>query len=111
MIEYVLPFGLLIFLIMILLMLNMQNKKNNIESFSNSSSTYLYPIKGLQSICAKENLKPSYMPKACYVDGNLNSYANCKCEDESGNCKICYEEIKKDSKNANTVYDASANFD
>ena len=51
------------------------------------------------------------MPKACYVDGNLNSYANCKCEDENGNCKICYEEIKKDSKNANTVYDASAKFD
>jgi hypothetical protein len=51
------------------------------------------------------------MPKACYVNGNLNSYANCKCEDENGNCKICYDEIKKDSKNANTVYDASAKFD
>lgn len=111
MIEYMLPLGLLLFLIIILIMLNMQDKKIINESFSNKSDQYLYPIKGLQSICAKDNLKPSFMPKACYVDGNLNSYANCKCEDESGNCKICYEEIKKDSKNANTVYDASANFD
>jgi hypothetical protein len=110
MIQYIIPFGLLIFLIIILI-ISTQNKKIINESFSNKSDPYLYPIKGLQSICAKDNLKPSFMPKACYVDGNLNSYANCKCEDESGNCKICYKEIKKDSKNASTVYDASANFD
>lgn len=67
----------------------------------------LYPIRGLQAICAKEGLKPSFMPKACYVDDNLNSYANCKCEDSKGNCKICYPEIKKDSKNSNVVYDAN----
>lgn len=113
MIQYMIPFGLLIFLVIILFIvnINIQNKKIFNESFSNKSDPYLYPIKGLQSICAKNNLKPSFMPKACYVDGNLNSYANCKCEDENGNCKICYEEIKKDSKNANTVYDASAKFD
>ncbi len=46
------------------------------------------------------------MPKACYIDGKMNSYANCKCEDEKGNCKICYPEIKKDSKNASVVYNA-----
>jgi len=67
----------------------------------------LYPIRGLQAICAKEGLKPSFMPKACYVDDILNSYANCKCEDSKGNCKICYPEIKKDSKNSNVVYDAN----
>lgn len=106
-----LPLGLLIFLILMLLMINKENKIKINESFTNKSDIYLYPIKGLQSICAKENLKPSFMPKACYIDGNLNSYANCKCEDEYGNCKICYDEIKKDSKNANTVYDASGNFE
>jgi len=67
----------------------------------------LYPIRGLQAICAKEGLKPSFMPKACYVGDILNSYANCKCEDSKGNCKICYPEIKKDSKNSNVVYDAN----
>jgi hypothetical protein len=83
------------------------------ESFSNINEEdhlndkYLYPIKGLQNICSKKNLFPSFMPKACYVDGNLNSYSNCKCEDEKGNCKICYPEIKKDSSNANVIYDAS----
>jgi hypothetical protein len=77
-----------------------ENKKKEIKG------NYLYPIKGLSSICAKENLKPSFMPKACYVDGILNSYANCKCEDKYGNCKICYETIIKDTKNSSVVYDA-----
>lgn len=81
--------------------------KNNISEEEILNDKYLYPIKGLQNICAKDNLFPSFMPKACYVNGNLNSYSNCKCEDENGNCKICYPEIKKDSKNANVVYDAS----
>ena len=47
------------------------------------------------------------MPKACYVDGNLNNYSNCKCQDDKGNCKICYPEIKKDSKNSSIVYNAN----
>ena len=80
------------------------------ESFSNNTDPYLYPIKGLQPICAQENLKPSYMPKACYIDGKLNSYANCKCEDENGNCKICYDTIKRDSNNSSVVYDSSSQF-
>jgi hypothetical protein len=44
------------------------------------------------------------MPKACYIDGVLNSYANCECEDDNGNCKICYPTIKKDSNNSSVVY-------
>ena len=83
---------------------------NNIEEKDNLNDKYLYPIKGLQSICSKDNLLPSFMPKACYVNGKLNSYANCKCEDEKGNCKICYSEIKKDSSNASVVYDAKTGF-
>jgi hypothetical protein len=47
------------------------------------------------------------MPKACYVDGKLNSYAKCKCEDKDGNCKICYDTIVKDSKNSSVVYNAN----
>lgn len=73
-------------------------------SNKNDSDRYLYPIKGLQKICAKEGLKPSYMPKACYIDGKLNSYANCKCEDKNGECKICYPTIQKDSKNSSVIY-------
>jgi len=83
--------------------LNMQNISDN-KHFNNS---YLYPTKKLSGICKEQGLKPSYMPKACYIDGNLNSYANCKCEDEKGNCKICYPEIKKDSKNSSVVYNAT----
>ena len=75
------------------------------ESFSNPNG--LYPIRGLQNECSSLNLNPSFMPKACYVDGNLNNYSNCKCQDDKGNCKICYPEIKKDSKNSSIVYNAN----
>jgi hypothetical protein len=105
--EYIIPFTLIIILIIVLIIVlyYFKNYKNIQESFENNDQ-YLYPIKGLSNICKKENLYPSYMPKACYVDGELNSYANCKCEDEKGNCKICYPTIKKDSKNASVVYNA-----
>jgi len=109
--QYLIPFILLIILILILLYIFYFKKYNlNIESFSNNDKLndgYLYPVRGLQNICAKDNLKPSFMPKACYVDGVLNSYANCKCEDKEGNCKICYDTIKKDNKNSNIVYNAN----
>jgi hypothetical protein len=96
--------------ILILIIVLLFCKKNSYESFDNktgTSSDYLYPVKKLSGICAKEGLKPSYMPKACYVNGKMDSYANCKCEDDKGNCKICYPDIKKDSKNASVVYNAS----
>ena len=100
--------------ILILIIILLFCKKNYYESFDNkindttgTTSDYLYPIKKLTPICSKEGLKPSYMPKACYVDGKMNSYANCKCEDDKGNCKICYPDIKKDSKNASVVYNAT----
>jgi hypothetical protein len=102
--KYVLTI-ILSFFIIILFLLIFYNKKEK-EHFSD----YLYPIKGLEKICSKENLKPSYMPKACYVNEELNSYANCKCEDKNGNCKICYDTIKKDSKNSSIVYNANDVF-
>jgi hypothetical protein len=100
---------ILIIIIIILLPKKINYSFNYKESFDNLNDGYLYPIKGLQPICEKEGLKPSYMPKACYIDGNLNSYANCKCEDKYGNCKICYDTIKKDDKGSNVVY-YSQNF-
>jgi hypothetical protein len=98
-------FFLLLFIILFFSILFLLKQKSY-ESFSNKNDNYLYPIKGLQSICEKDNLKPSFMPKICYVNGVLNSYANCKCEDEKGNCKICYDKIIKDSKNSNVIYNA-----
>ena len=98
---------IIITVISIVIIICLSYKYKTIEAFSNNDKLndgYLYPIRGLQSICSKDGLKPSFMPKACYVDGELNSYANCKCEDKNGNCKICYDTIKKDSKNSSVVY-------
>jgi hypothetical protein len=98
--------GILILILVLLLL-----KVNIYESFDNQIKSepenYLYPVKKLSGICAKDGLKPSYMPKACYIDGKMNTYANCKCEDDKGNCKICYPEIKKDSKNSSVVYNST----
>jgi len=104
---------IIVIIIIIIIILLLFMKKNEYESFiginyskTKNDTSYLYPTKGLQEICAKQNLRPSYMPKACYVNGDLNSYANCKCEDKEGNCKICYPTIKKDSNNSSVVYQA-----
>lgn len=100
-------FSIILILLIIILLWIIYNKKY--ENFQNqednqNNNQYLYPIKKLQPICKKEGLKASYMPKACYVDGVMNSYANCKCEDEKGNCKICYPTIERDTKNSSVIY-------
>jgi hypothetical protein len=89
-------------------------RNNNSEYFSNKNKkgksenkNYLYPVTKLGSICAKNNLQPSFMPKSCYVNGVLDSYANCMCEDINGNCKVCYPKIVKNSKNSSVVYNAN----
>lgn len=96
---------LILLLLIVILLRHFMIKYYRIESFSNPNG--LFPIRGLQSECSVLNLNPSFMPKACYVDGNLNNYSNCKCEDNKGNCKVCYPEIKKDSKNSSVVYNAN----
>jgi hypothetical protein len=101
--EYII--ALILFILLLIVLFLIMYNENIEESFSNNDS-YLYPVTGLSKICEEEDLYPSYMPKVCYMDGNLNSYANCKCEDKKGNCKICYPTIKKDSNNANVVYNA-----
>jgi hypothetical protein len=103
--ELIIPLILFFILIGLLIIIRTIRKTIMKESFANDNN-YLYPIKGLSLICKKDNLLPSYMPKACYIDGKLNSYANCKCEDPLGNCKICYPSIEKDSHNASVIYSA-----
>ena len=109
---------LIIFLVAVLSYLNIvepfandnaENLGNELTKFDNEEpkGPYLFPTRKLQGECEKEGLKPAFMPKTCFVDGTLNEYSNCKCEDENGNCKICYGEIKKDTKNANVVYNAN----
>ena len=102
---------IIIFMIFIILIINNYYNtcdiRDTYDYFTNNNDNYLYPIKGLTSICAKDNLLPSYMPKACYIDGNMNSYANCKCQDKEGNCKICYDNIKKDDNNSSIIYNAN----
>ena len=95
-------FSIFLFIILV------RKNSGRIEKFS--SDNYLYPIANTK--CG--NLKASYMPKSCYVDGKLDPYSNCKCEDEFGNCKICYPKIDhsntKEDSNAEAIYDASENF-
>jgi hypothetical protein len=105
---------IILIIIVICLIKRIIDKKHNIESFSNIieednelNDKYLYPLTGLTDICAKSDLLPSYMPKICYVDGKMNNYANCKCEDKDGNCKICYDTITKDSNNAVKIYSSN----
>lgn len=101
---------LLLLIILIIFLSMARHNQINCENFKNKDDTYLYPIKGLEPICSEENLFPSYMPKSCYVDNVLDSYANCKCEDINGNCRICYPTIVKDSKNSSVVYNADVGF-
>ena len=99
----------LFLLIILIIFLSIIRNNQNKEYFSNNDN-YLYPIKKLASVCEEEGLYPSYMPKACYLDGKLNSYANCKCEDKEGTCKICYPTIVKDSSNSSVIYNANVGF-
>jgi hypothetical protein len=96
----------IILILLLLIIIFFLNYNQRYDFFSNSNK-YLYPTQDLSEICSKENLYPSFMPKACYVDGNLNSYANCKCEDKDGNCKKCYDTIKKNNNETNIVYNAN----
>jgi len=47
------------------------------------------------------------MPKICYVDGKMNSYANCKCEDDRGICKICYPTIERNKSESKVIFDST----
>jgi len=81
-----------------------ENKKNNKD---NKNKIYLFPTKGLQQICEEKGLIPAYGPTGCFINGEYDPYANCKCRDkETGECKICYDNIKEDERTSTVVYNA-----
>ena len=102
---------LILFIIWVIIFIGANTilSKRHVERFENGaegvSQKYLYPIKGLTDECSSQNLRPAYMPQICYVDGKLNSYANCKCQDKDGNCKICYDTLQNDKQGPYVVYD------
>lgn len=90
-------------------------KKRNSESFANNNAdttknqytfdnNYLYPVKGLGGQCQKFGLMPSFMPQICSINGVVNSFANCMCQDKNGVCMKCYPELKKYNKQSFTIY-------
>jgi hypothetical protein len=100
-------------LIIIILLVLIYHKKKDIENFtsSNDSSNYLFPTRDLQGICEEEyNLYPAYGATQCMENGKPNPYANCKCADEFGTCKVCYPTQKKYESGSNVVYDATNSF-
>mgnify|MGYP000988883111 CR=1 FL=1 len=104
---------ILIFIFVLFLLLdgyyNQENYKNkNMKNEKNKNNkNYLFPIKGLGKECDDDDLKPAYMPTVCEIDGEINSYANCKCVDKkTGVCKVCYPEIKKDANSRSVIYNA-----
>ena len=116
----IIPFILLFLLIMILLYVKYLNdRREYIESFINESlieeriekinDTYLYPTCDLEAECAKDGLKPAFMPTICQIGDTINAYANCKCIDNDGKCKMCYPDIKRDMTHASVIYDAYPN--
>jgi len=75
------------------------------------NNNYLYPIKGLSNQCQKLGFIPSYMPQICSIDGVVNSYANCMCQDKDGNCKKCYPELQKYNKGAHVIYNNNVSME
>jgi hypothetical protein len=67
-------------------------------------NNYLYPVKGLGGQCQKLGLRPAYMPQICSINGVVNNFANCMCQDKNGVCMKCYPELKKYNKQSFTIY-------
>ncbi len=66
---------------------------------------YLFPTKNLTKICAEKGLKPAFGPTSCFKDGKYDPYANCQCLDkQTGECKVCYPDIKKDETSSSVIY-------
>ena len=102
-------------LVIIILLVLIYHKKKDIENFTSNNDKddkdYLYPTRDLQEICKKEyNLFPAYGATQCMENGKPNPYANCKCADEFGECKVCYPTEKKYESGSNVVYDATNSF-
>lgn len=100
---------------------NSQNTSNNLNNASNYESNntnpytinnnYLYPVQGLSGQCEKIGLKPAFMPQICSINGVVNSYANCMCQDKEGNCQKCYPELEKYNKASHVIYNDNVSME
>jgi predicted Holliday junction resolvase-like endonuclease len=80
----------LVLMIIILLVL-IYHKKKDIENFTSKDDK-------------------DYLATQCMENGKPNPYANCKCADKFGTCKVCYPTEKKYESGSNVVYDATNSF-
>lgn len=98
----------LIIIFILLIVLYYQVKLSYKEYFINPNNiAYLKSVQNIPNECLNKGLNPTYMPKVCYVNGVLDSYANCKCEDNNGNCKVCFPPILKYEKNSEMIYNSN----
>jgi hypothetical protein len=100
----------ILLIIAIILFVLIYNKKTSIENFANND--YLYPVQDLQEICKKEyNLKPAYGGELCIENDKPNVFANCKCTDSSGVCKVCYPTEEKYKTGGSVIYNSDVEFE
>lgn len=102
----------LLIIVAIILFVLIYNKKESIENFANNDdNNYLYPVRDLQEICKREyNLKPAYGGELCIENDKPNVFANCKCTDSSGVCKVCYPTEEKYKTGGNVIYNSDVEF-
>ena len=99
---------IILFVIIIVLLILIYYKKKEVEYFDNNNDNYLYPVRDLQEICKKDyNLLPAFGAELCMNGDKPNPYANCKCVDKAGDCKVCYDTEKRFEQGSNVVYDSS----
>jgi hypothetical protein len=99
---------IILFVIIIVLLILIYYKKKEVEYFDNNNDNYLYPVRDLQEICKKDyNLLPAFGAELCMNGDKPNPYANCKCVDKAGDCKVCYDTEKRFEQGANVVYDSN----
>jgi tRNA U54 and U55 pseudouridine synthase Pus10 len=83
-------------------------KNTNLAPLDNN---YLYPVCKLTDQCRTAGLRPALSPSICIKNGKIINDSNCACEDENGNCKICYDPIKEINSEATIVYNDNINMD
>lgn len=88
-----------------------QDTTTNNKNEYTIDNNYLYPVQGLSGQCEKLGFKPAYMPQICSIDGVVNSYANCMCQDKEGNCQKCYPELEKYNKASHVIYNDNVSME
>jgi hypothetical protein len=74
-------------------------------------NNYLYPSScKLNDQCKAMGLIGSSNPSICIQNGKIRSDSICACEDENGNCKICYDKIKEIQNESNIIYNDNINM-